>query len=274
MTRPALDFETPTNGASCRSMRLVRQKGPDQQHPVLKQQAPRPASLGCICFIAPSVVSNLPKQRGVSPANGAIQTPQASDSSSQGGRCSSVCFAHVRKLPWPTCCPPTRHRPRSRPTTMGGRLPSPLPPHPDEEAEPTPRSAPARPAPVPGAAPVHCRPRQHERRVRVVPQAAQKLHRRPRKIAAPRPVRARGAVVARSPASSRPPPPRAQTPAQLEGVREYPAQFRSLRVHTDMDPTDPGRMLQPSRAPEPGWESRERSARPRGHRPIRAYWAH
>lgn len=40
------------------------------------------------------------------------------------------------------------------------------------------------------------------------------------------------------------PRPARQTPAQLEGVREYPAQFVNRRVHTDVDPADPGRVRQ------------------------------
>ncbi len=73
MTRPAVDFEMPNSGASCRSVRLVRQYAVTSR--TLSSSGRLHGRPRCTTS-APSrrsMVSSLPKQRGLSPANGAIQ---------------------------------------------------------------------------------------------------------------------------------------------------------------------------------------------------------
>lgn len=71
--RPAVDFETPNSGASCRNVRLVR------QYAVTSNTRSSSGRLHGRPRWTPStpsrrsVVSSLPKQRGLSPANGVIQ---------------------------------------------------------------------------------------------------------------------------------------------------------------------------------------------------------
>ena len=66
MTRAAVDFETP-NSSELPQRQIATPIGGDQQHPVLQQQTPRPASVDHICSIAP--------QRGQQPAEAARAQP-------------------------------------------------------------------------------------------------------------------------------------------------------------------------------------------------------
>lgn len=73
MTRPAEDFDTPNSGASCRSVRLVRQyaatsstrSASDSFHGRPRRGASAPSRRSCC--------TNFPKTRGLNPVNGAIQ---------------------------------------------------------------------------------------------------------------------------------------------------------------------------------------------------------
>lgn len=73
MTRPAADFDTPESGASWRSVKLVRQYAVTSS---TRSSSGNPHGRPRRTSSAPSrrsAVTCLPKQRGLSPVNGAIQ---------------------------------------------------------------------------------------------------------------------------------------------------------------------------------------------------------
>lgn len=84
MTRSAADFEIPNSGGSYRMVRLVRQYAATSSTRSSSGNfhgRPRPTTSA---FSRRSAVTNLPNARGLSPLNGAIQTPQGPNSSSCG----------------------------------------------------------------------------------------------------------------------------------------------------------------------------------------------
>lgn len=73
MTWPAVDLETPNSGASCRNVRLVRQYAVTSNS---RSSSGRLHGRSRWTTSAPSrrsVVSSLPKERELSPANAVIQ---------------------------------------------------------------------------------------------------------------------------------------------------------------------------------------------------------
>lgn len=125
--RSAADFETPNSGASCRSVKLVRQyavtssthSSSGRLHGWPLRTASAPSRRSC--------VTNVPKQRGLSPVNGATQEgsdavitpdtarsfhgPQCRPAGSQDGhRCGSTALS--------------RHSRSSTLISPSGRVPS------------------------------------------------------------------------------------------------------------------------------------------------------